>query len=177
MANIKSAKKRIKVIEVKTKKNRRVKGHIKEILKGFETAMAEGDKETARNALAFAEKRLQQAASKGVIHKNAADRKVSRITSRFSQEFGKDALLEKASPPPIPEKGKAEAKKASAKPAPAPEKEEKPAKARSTKKESVEEAADAAKAPEIEGTSAEETVAEEAAVEETATEEAPAEKS
>ena len=42
MANIKSAKKRIKVIDKKTARNRRVKDHVKEALRAFDDAMAEG---------------------------------------------------------------------------------------------------------------------------------------
>jgi small subunit ribosomal protein S20 len=110
MANIKSAKKRIRVIETKTRRNRRVKGHLKEILKRFETAVATGDRETARNTLALAEKRLMQAASKGILHGNTASRKVSRITTKFSQTFGQEALLEKAVKPEIPVKEKKPAK-------------------------------------------------------------------
>jgi len=85
MANIKSAKKRILVINKKTARNRRVKGHLKAILKNFEVAMAAGDMEVAAEKLTLAEKRLMQAAAKGTIHKNTASRKVSRLTKRFNQ--------------------------------------------------------------------------------------------
>ena len=79
MANIKSAKKRISVINRKTAINRRVKNTLKGILKSFETAMAQGDYELAKEKLAAAEKKLMQAAAKGTIHKKAASRKVSRL--------------------------------------------------------------------------------------------------
>ncbi|MDO4553337.1 MAG: 30S ribosomal protein S20 [Bacillota bacterium] len=85
MANIKSAKKRVKVIANKTAANRRVKGHLKAIVKNFEKAIAEGDLNTAAEKLALAEKKLKQAAAKGVIHKNAASRKVSRMAKRFNK--------------------------------------------------------------------------------------------
>ena len=85
MANIKSAKKRIRVIDKKTARNRRIKGHLKAILKNFEAAIEAGDMDTAKEKLALAEKKLMQAASKGTIHKNAASRKVSRITKRFNK--------------------------------------------------------------------------------------------
>ena len=85
MANIKSAKKRIRVIGKKTARNRRVKNHLKAILKNFETAITSGDLSTAKEKLALAEKKLMQAASKGTIHKNAAARKVSRLTRRFNK--------------------------------------------------------------------------------------------
>jgi small subunit ribosomal protein S20 len=83
MANIKSAKKRINVIAKKTARNKRVKSHYREILKAFESALADGDLKEAKQKLALAEKRLNQAASKGTIHKNVASRKVSRITKRY----------------------------------------------------------------------------------------------
>ncbi|MDR1135252.1 MAG: 30S ribosomal protein S20 [Clostridiales Family XIII bacterium] len=87
MANIKSAKKRILVLAKKTARNRRVKSHLKAILKNFESALAEGKLDTAKEKLVLAEKRLRQAAAKGTIHKNAASRKVSRITKRFNKVY------------------------------------------------------------------------------------------
>ena len=55
MANIKSAKKRIRVIDKKTARNRRVKNHLKTILKNFEKAMEEGNLEVAQEKLHLAE--------------------------------------------------------------------------------------------------------------------------
>lgn len=85
MANIKSAKKRIRVIEKKTARNRRTKAHIKAILKSFEAAIADNDLETAKEQLTLAEKKLMQAVAKGTLHKNTAARKVSRLAKRFNQ--------------------------------------------------------------------------------------------
>ena len=87
MANIKSAKKRIHVVRVKTNQNKRVKAHLKNVFKGFDLAIASGDEDEARACLAKAEKKLMQAAAKGTIHKNAASRKVSRMTTRFNTIF------------------------------------------------------------------------------------------
>ncbi|HHX14062.1 MAG TPA: 30S ribosomal protein S20 [Clostridiales bacterium] len=84
MANIKSAKKRIRVIAKKTAANRRVKGHLKAVIKDFDTAISESDLTTAKEKLALAEKRLMQAAAKGAIHKNTASRKVSRMARQFN---------------------------------------------------------------------------------------------
>jgi len=89
MANIKSAKKRIAIISKKTAKNRRVKSHLKGIIKNFDAAIAASDLDTAKEKLALAEKRLMQAAAKGTIHKNAASRKVSRLTQRFNKAKAK----------------------------------------------------------------------------------------
>ena len=85
MANIKSAKKRIRVIDKKTARNRRVKAHLKEVLKDFDAAIEAGDMDTAAEKLTLAEKKLKQAVAKHTIHKNAASRKVSRLTKRFNQ--------------------------------------------------------------------------------------------
>ena len=85
MANIKSAKKRIRVIDKKTARNRRVRNHLKAILKAFDAALAAGDLDAAKTQLTLAEKKLMQAAAKGTIHKNAASRKVSRLTQRFNK--------------------------------------------------------------------------------------------
>ena len=85
MANIKSAKKRISVIENKTARNRRVKDHVKEAIKAFDKALEAGDMETAEKQLILAEKKLTKAASKNVMHKNAASRKVSRLYKKFNQ--------------------------------------------------------------------------------------------
>ena len=85
MANIKSAKKRILVINKKTARNRRIKAHLKGILKNFEAALKDSNLDAAAEKLALAEKRLMKAASKGTIHKNAASRKVSRLTKRLNK--------------------------------------------------------------------------------------------
>jgi small subunit ribosomal protein S20 len=47
--------------------------------------MAEGDLEAAEQQLRLCEKKLMQAAAKGTIHKNAASRKVARLTKRFNE--------------------------------------------------------------------------------------------
>ena len=85
MANVKSAKKRIKVIDKKTARNRRVKGHLKDVLKGFDAALEAGNMAEAKELLVKAEKKLNQAAAKNVIHKKAASRKVSRLNKRFNK--------------------------------------------------------------------------------------------
>ena len=84
MANIKSAKKRIKVIDKKTARNIRVKNHIKEAEKAFLAAVESGDAEEARKAFQHAEKKLMQAAAKGTFHKNAVARKVSRFEKKLN---------------------------------------------------------------------------------------------
>ena len=84
MANIKSAKKRIRVIDRKTARNKRVKDHVKTALRNFDDALVEGDMDAAAEKLVVAEKKLMQAAAKGTLNKKAASRKVSRLTKRFN---------------------------------------------------------------------------------------------
>lgn len=80
MANIKSAKKRILVIETKTLRNKTIKSKIKTLVKKVELAIAKNDKAAAEAALKVAISEINKAASKGVFHKNTASRKISRLT-------------------------------------------------------------------------------------------------
>ena len=80
MANIKSAKKRILVIETKTLRNKTIKSKIKTLVQKVELAVAENDKAAAEAALKVATSEISKAASKGVFHKNTAARKISRLT-------------------------------------------------------------------------------------------------
>lgn len=80
MANIKSAKKRIDVIEKKTLRNKMIKSKVKTVIKKVEAAIAAGDKAAAEANLKVAISEINKAASKGIYHKNNAARKVSRLT-------------------------------------------------------------------------------------------------
>ena len=79
MANIKSAKKRILVIETKTLRNRIIKSKVKTLTKKVDAAVAAGDKTLAQNNLTAAIVAIDKAAAKGIFHKNNAARKVSRL--------------------------------------------------------------------------------------------------
>ncbi len=85
MANIKSAKKRIKVIDKKTARNIRVRGHVKEAEKAFLAAVETGNVEEAKKAFQVAEKKFMQAAAKGTYHKNTASRKVARFAKKLNE--------------------------------------------------------------------------------------------
>jgi small subunit ribosomal protein S20 len=80
MANIKSAKKRVLVIETKTMRNKMIKSKVKTLVKNVETAIAEGNKAEAEASLKVAISEISKAASKGIYHKNTAARKISRLT-------------------------------------------------------------------------------------------------
>ncbi len=85
MANIKSAKKRIKVIETKTLRNKMIKSRVKTAIKKLEAAIASGDKELAKSLLITATSELSKAGSKGVYHKNMVSRKVSRMAAAVNK--------------------------------------------------------------------------------------------
>ena len=85
MANIKSAKKRISVIQKKTLINKMRLSQVKTAIKRFELALGAGDMQVATEKLSYAQKKLTQVAAKGTIHKNAASRKISRLTKKFNK--------------------------------------------------------------------------------------------
>ena len=80
MANIKSAKKRVLVIETKTMRNKMIKSKVKTLVKNVESAITAGDKAAAEAALKVATSEISKAASKGIFHKSTAARKVSRLS-------------------------------------------------------------------------------------------------
>ncbi|MGL4847695.1 MAG: 30S ribosomal protein S20 [Clostridium sp.] len=84
MANIKSAKKRIKVTETKTLRNRMVKSALKTAIKKFEAAVEANNAEEAKTLFVAATKSLDMAASKGVLHKNMTARKKSRLAAKLN---------------------------------------------------------------------------------------------
>ena len=79
MANIKSAKKRILVNEKKALQNQMIKSAVKTEIKKVRAAVEAGNKEEAAKALLAATSAIDKAESKGVIKKNTASRKVSRL--------------------------------------------------------------------------------------------------
>ena len=84
MPNIKSAKKRVLVIEKKTLENRMVKSAIRTELRKFDAAVTEGNKASAQDLYNLCVKKLDQAASKGVYHKNTVSRKKSQLAKALS---------------------------------------------------------------------------------------------
>lgn len=84
MPNIKSAIKRVKTNDQRRLRNANVKSNVRTSVKVAETALAGDNAATAKEALLTAAKKLDKAASKGLIHKNAAARKKSRLTKRLN---------------------------------------------------------------------------------------------
>jgi small subunit ribosomal protein S20 len=83
MPNIKSAIKRVKVSEKRRLRNASQKSALRTAVKAAEVAIS-GNAESAQEALVLAAKKLDKAASKGLIHKNAANRKKSRLAKRLN---------------------------------------------------------------------------------------------
>ena len=86
MPNIKSAIKRVELAKARTIKNAAARSTLRTSICRFEEAIST-DSETAALALRKAARALDKAASKGLIHKNLAARKKSRLTKRFSKHF------------------------------------------------------------------------------------------
>ena len=84
MANIKSAKKRILVAEKKTARNKMVKSALKTAIKKFEAAVSANNAEEAKELFVKVTKALDMAAQKGVVHKNMAARKKSRLATKLN---------------------------------------------------------------------------------------------
>ena len=84
MPNIKSAIKRVSVIEKKTLRNNMVKSGYKSAVKKFEQAVEAGNKEEATSLFALATKKVDQACTKGVIVKNTAARKKSNMAKKLN---------------------------------------------------------------------------------------------
>ena len=84
MANIKSAKKRIKVIETKTLRNKMIKSKIKTYVKNVEAAIVAGDKAVATTAARNAESKIMKSAGK-IMPKKRAARKISRLTKKVAK--------------------------------------------------------------------------------------------
>ncbi len=84
MAHSLSAKKRVRQTARRNARNRSRKELLKQGLKGFNAALASSDVEKATESLQKVAQRLDRNASKGVMHKNAAARKRSRLTKRVN---------------------------------------------------------------------------------------------
>ncbi len=83
LPNIKSAIKRVKVNEKKNLRNRMIKSALKTQVKKFDTAVVAGDADV--KLLSTTQGAVDKAAAKGVIHKNAANRKKARLAKRLAK--------------------------------------------------------------------------------------------
>jgi len=88
LANIKSAAKRVEITRKRTLRNARIKSAVKTAIRKYEEALASANQEQAQTTLRKALVALDKAVTKGVLHKNAAARKKSRLTKRFNKIAG-----------------------------------------------------------------------------------------
>ena len=84
MANIKSSAKRVLVSREQAARNKANKSRLKTMIKKFDDATAEGNKENAEAAYKAAVKSVDRAVSKGLLHKNNAARKKSKMASKMN---------------------------------------------------------------------------------------------
>jgi len=82
MANTTSAKKAVRKIAARTAVNKNRRSRVRTFVRKVEEAIAAGDKTAAETAFKAAQPELMRAVTKGVIHKNTASRKVSRLAHR-----------------------------------------------------------------------------------------------
>ena len=83
MPNIKSAKKRVLVSASKTARNKAIKSNLKTTVKKAEAAIAEGG--DAQEAIRLAIKRIDQAQAKGILHRNTAARRKSKLVRKLNR--------------------------------------------------------------------------------------------
>jgi small subunit ribosomal protein S20 len=83
MANTASAKKAARKIARRTATNKNRRSRVRTFVRKVEEALLAGDKEAASVAFKAAEPELMRAVTKGVLHRNTASRKVSRLASRL----------------------------------------------------------------------------------------------
>ena len=84
MPNLKNAKKKIKQIAKKTEENVMLKSTVKNAIKNTDKAVLAGDKEAAEKYLRAAIKSLDNAKSKGLVHRNKVDREKSRLAKKVN---------------------------------------------------------------------------------------------
>ncbi len=85
MANIKSAMKRAQVIAIRTKRNAAYKSMMKTAIRRYENALKTEELDVAREELIKATRVIDKVESKGVIHKNTASRKKSRLAKALNR--------------------------------------------------------------------------------------------
>ena len=85
MANNPGAKKAIRKIARRTEVNKARRSRVRTYLRKFEEALAAGDPGVAKESFIQAQSELMRAVSKGVVHKNTASRKVSRLAAQLKK--------------------------------------------------------------------------------------------
>ena len=83
MANLSSSKKMVRKITTRTARNKSHITNMRGLIKKVEEAVSSGNAEEAKNALKEAQPKIMKVAQKGILHKNTAARKVSRLAKKI----------------------------------------------------------------------------------------------
>lgn len=83
MANTASAKKAVRKLAARTEVNKARRSRMRTFIRKFDDAFASGDKVAVENAFKNVEPEIMRAASKGIVHKNTAARKVARLSKKM----------------------------------------------------------------------------------------------
>lgn len=86
MPNIKTALKRVKINLKKANRNKAIKSLVKTSIRKFEETLKADSVEEAKKALLRAHKNIDKAVAKGVLHRNNASRKISRLYRMFNKK-------------------------------------------------------------------------------------------
>lgn len=84
MANTRSALKRVRTSQKRRERNQSIKSRVRTMVRTFEEAVVSGESTVAAERFAQASSALDRAVSKGIVHKNMAARKKSRMASRLT---------------------------------------------------------------------------------------------
>ncbi len=84
MANIKSAMKRVKISQIQNMRNRMISSDLKTALKKFDKALESNDEAVISDTYTIAVSKVDKAVTKGVIHKNAANRKKAQLAKKLA---------------------------------------------------------------------------------------------
>lgn len=84
MANIKSAMKRVKISQIQNMRNRMISSDLKTALKKFDKALESNDETVISDTYTIAVSKVDKAVTKGVIHKNAANRKKAQLAKKLA---------------------------------------------------------------------------------------------
>lgn len=84
MANIKSAMKRVKITQAQNLRNRMITSEVKTAIKKFDKALESNDEAVINETYVVAVSKVDKAVTKGVIHKNAANRKKAQLAKKLA---------------------------------------------------------------------------------------------
>lgn len=87
MPNIKSAVKKVRIIHKRTLRNVSLRSALRTAIRKLERSLAENDRQVTEQNLRNALRAIDKAVTKGILHKNTAARKKSRLTKKYNQQI------------------------------------------------------------------------------------------